>query len=239
MRLPGRSSLTMASLSPWEDDGHRQMIGVGWHRTEVCESTMTPNIGIVRMELPGGTVLDSIDLDEDPLPNGTPCWLPGILSRIVYPGADGRIYRLDFETAARRRCTASDRGPATRASLAGLAGRGCRTRRERFMLVGWFWSGPPAHCLAPHQAERGVAVRVAGLVVGPGSRRHVGRRRRPPPRNGDGGPNGRTAIPHADRSCRRSPFTRVLCHPEGALGTGTEGGSGPLRSRFGCPPRQR
>jgi hypothetical protein len=53
---------------------------------------------MVRMTFPDCDVLDRVDLDESPLPNGPPCWFPGTVARVLYAGGDGRLYRLDFET---------------------------------------------------------------------------------------------------------------------------------------------
>jgi hypothetical protein len=50
------------------------------------------------MSLADGEILDSVDLSRDALPNGSPCWFPGTLAQVLYPGSDGGIFRIDFET---------------------------------------------------------------------------------------------------------------------------------------------
>jgi hypothetical protein len=97
LSTPGGTVLDMAGLSPWEEGGRRQLIGVGWYPDGSTSSGEASGLEILRLEMPGGKVLDRIAIDDEPLPNGPPCWLPGNLARILYPGADGRIYRLDFE----------------------------------------------------------------------------------------------------------------------------------------------
>ncbi|WP_165227615.1 hypothetical protein [Aquisphaera insulae] len=91
--LPGGISLDLASFSPWEDRGRRQIVGVAWSRGGLDASGPE----MIRMVLPDGQILDRIPLLGDPLPNDAPCWLPGNRARVVYPGADGRVYGLDFE----------------------------------------------------------------------------------------------------------------------------------------------
>jgi hypothetical protein len=93
------SSILMASPSPWTERGVRQIVGVGRRPTRTGLGEAMDFVGIVRMDLPGGDVLDWVDVGESPLPTGPPCWLPGTLARVIYPALDGRIYRLDFETA--------------------------------------------------------------------------------------------------------------------------------------------
>ncbi len=55
-------------------------------------------MGLVRMSLPEGKILDKIDMTDAPLSTCAPCWFPGTLARVLCSGGDGRIYRVDFET---------------------------------------------------------------------------------------------------------------------------------------------
>ncbi len=55
--LPRGVSLALASVSPWQDRGRRQVVGVGWHRTVPGQSELTSSIGIVRMAAETGTRL--------------------------------------------------------------------------------------------------------------------------------------------------------------------------------------
>lgn len=90
---PAGIRMSVASLSPWEEEGQRQLVGIGWSHSEG-----TTAAGIVRVSLPGGEVLDRLPLDQVAIPVGPPCWLRGVRAGVLYPGGDGRIYRVDFET---------------------------------------------------------------------------------------------------------------------------------------------
>jgi hypothetical protein len=98
LALPPGSALDKASLSPWEDRGRRQVVGVAWNRSGMDRSLVYSNVGMVRMTLPGYEILDKVDLTGSALPSGSPCWLPGTRARVLYAGGDGQIYRLDFES---------------------------------------------------------------------------------------------------------------------------------------------
>ncbi|QEH36258.1 hypothetical protein OJF2_48180 [Aquisphaera giovannonii] len=97
--LPGGIFLDLASLSPWEARGQRQLVGVGRPRAGAGGFEEGSRLEMIRMTVPGGEVLDRLPFDGDPLPNGAPCWAPGGRARLIYPGSDGRIYALDFEPA--------------------------------------------------------------------------------------------------------------------------------------------
>ncbi len=84
-----RHLLDRASLSPWEESGRRQVIGL-----ESCDSM----VAMVRLALPGGETLDQVGFADLAVPSSAPSWFPGTLARVLYAGADGQIYRLDFET---------------------------------------------------------------------------------------------------------------------------------------------
>lgn len=92
-------SLVRASASPWEDRGRREVVGLGSIRAPSDLSWASNSLGMVRLSVPEGTLIDQVDLTDCPLPSSAPSWSPGTLPRVLYPGGDGRIYRLDFEAA--------------------------------------------------------------------------------------------------------------------------------------------
>jgi hypothetical protein len=95
--LPPGVGIDKASLSPWEEDGRRQIVGVGWNRSGAEESLSRTDFGLIRMSLPDGEILDRLILSDVPLPLGAPCWIPGAPAGVLYVGSDFRLYRVDFE----------------------------------------------------------------------------------------------------------------------------------------------
>jgi hypothetical protein len=97
-RLPEGTGIDLASVSPWEEGGKRQVVGVGWNRFGQGGSTRRNDIAIVRMSLPEGQILNRLSLSDDSLPSNRLCWIPGATASLVYAAWDGNIYRLDFES---------------------------------------------------------------------------------------------------------------------------------------------
>ena len=62
----------------------------------VPELSLRTDIGLVRMSLPDGEILDRLILPDEALPMGAPSWIPGGPVSVIYVGGDGRIYRVDF-----------------------------------------------------------------------------------------------------------------------------------------------
>ncbi len=97
--LPPSQRLSWSCVSPWEVNGRRHLVGIGWDRSELGQVERTNEIGIVRLSLPGGEVLNRVlDLDAA-VPSSSPCWIPGVPAGVVYSGGDRRLYRLDFEVS--------------------------------------------------------------------------------------------------------------------------------------------
>jgi hypothetical protein len=99
LALPPGMGLDMASVSPWEEDGRRQIVGTGWTRSPSEDSWWHSALGLVRMSLPDGEVLDRVTMPDEAIPLGPPCWVPGGLAGILYVGGDFRLYRVEFESS--------------------------------------------------------------------------------------------------------------------------------------------
>ena len=97
--LPPGVGIDKASLSPWEEDGRRQIVAVGWKRSGAEGSLSSSDFGLIRMSLPDGEILDQLILPDVALPMAAPCWIPGAPASVIYAGADGRIYRVDFASS--------------------------------------------------------------------------------------------------------------------------------------------
>jgi hypothetical protein len=95
--LPPGMGIYAASVSPWEEDGGRQVVGIGCDQSEGEGSSLRTISGLVRMSLPDGEVLDRLPLSEGALPEGPPCWIPGATASVLYVGGDFGLYRVDFE----------------------------------------------------------------------------------------------------------------------------------------------
>ena len=94
--LPPGVGIDKASVSPWEEDGRRQIVGVGWNRSGAEESLSITDLGLIRMSLPDGEILDRLILSDEALPVAAPCWIPGAPASVLYVGGDFRLYRVDF-----------------------------------------------------------------------------------------------------------------------------------------------
>lgn len=98
--LPAWMGLDLASVSPWEEDGGRQIVGVAWKRSGTGGATMRNEFGLVRMTLDGKEILNRLefqDADGPSFPAGPPCWNPDRSDRVAYAGADGRIYLAELD----------------------------------------------------------------------------------------------------------------------------------------------
>jgi hypothetical protein len=97
VRLPEGDRLDYGSCSPWEDeDGEYQVVGRWSHR----EPGTGREFGLARYSLPSGRVLDYVPLNV--MPAGHPCWFPGTAARVIFAGADGRLYHVRFEGSGSR-----------------------------------------------------------------------------------------------------------------------------------------
>lgn len=97
LSLPPGVGIDKASLSPWEEEGRRQIVGIGWNRLEDGSSSQYSDIGLVRMSLPDGGILDRLTSPDVVLPACPPCWIRGAPAGVLYVGRDFRLYRVDFE----------------------------------------------------------------------------------------------------------------------------------------------
>jgi hypothetical protein len=97
LRLPPGMTVDRGSLSPWEEDGRRQIVGVGRTRSGNGGSLPGADLKLVRISFPDGEILDGLTLDDDALPVGAPCWIPGASAGVLYVGGDLRLYRVEFE----------------------------------------------------------------------------------------------------------------------------------------------
>ena len=94
--LPPGVGIDKASLSPWEEDGRRQIVAVGWKRSGAEGSLSSSDFGLIRMSLPDGELLDQLILPDVALPMASLCWIPGTPASVLYVGGDFRLYRVDF-----------------------------------------------------------------------------------------------------------------------------------------------
>src|SRR4051812_41429458 len=84
--LPPGVGIDKANLSPWEEDGRRQIVAVGWKRSRVEGSLSSSDFGLIRMSLPDGEILDQLILPDVALPMAAPCWIPGAPAGVLYVG---------------------------------------------------------------------------------------------------------------------------------------------------------
>ncbi len=95
--LPPGLRIDEASLAPWVRNGRRQLVGVGWDRSASGGARRYSDLGLIRMSLPDGEILDRLTLSDISLPISPPCWIPGTPASVLYVGGDNRLYRVDFE----------------------------------------------------------------------------------------------------------------------------------------------
>ena len=94
--LPKGDAFDYGTCSPWQDDsGEFQVVG-RWVRFEgEGAEEHCIGMGLARYGLPSGRVLNRCELDV--VPASHPCWTPGTAARVIFAGADGVLYRLDFQ----------------------------------------------------------------------------------------------------------------------------------------------
>ncbi|WZO99872.1 hypothetical protein EP7_001486 [Isosphaeraceae bacterium EP7] len=86
------------SVSPWTDaESHQQAVGRWFHREGDSTQLVPQGIGLARVELPSGRLLDRIETRMAPV--APPCWSPGLEARVIFAAGDGRLYRYAFEKA--------------------------------------------------------------------------------------------------------------------------------------------
>ncbi len=95
LALPPGVGLDKASVSPWEEDGRLQIVGLGWSRSGRGNLSRCTDFGLLRISLPEGEILGRLTLPEDALPQSQLCWIPDAPGGLIYAG-DGTIYRVDF-----------------------------------------------------------------------------------------------------------------------------------------------
>lgn len=84
--------------SPWRDsDSNAHAVGRWQRKTEVLDGFPIVESGLGRIALPSGEVISRV-ATHIPL-SGPPCWEPSTRARLIYPAADGRLYRVDFDAA--------------------------------------------------------------------------------------------------------------------------------------------
>lgn len=99
LSLPLGIGIDNASLSPWEENGSRQIVGVGWNQSGSGESSERSDIALVRLSLLDGAVLNRLTLSDKAFPAGPPCWVPDAQAAVIYAGVDFRLYRVDFDSS--------------------------------------------------------------------------------------------------------------------------------------------
>jgi hypothetical protein len=91
-------TLTSPVLSPWRDErGRKLVVGFSWDGIAKGELRNQRRYGILLARYPEGEALSFAPLDSAGSLGGPLCWLPGTLARVLYPGRDGSLYRIDFE----------------------------------------------------------------------------------------------------------------------------------------------
>lgn len=98
-RLPEGLRVRQASCSPWlEPGGGCQLAGYGWlWETSYASGERVSWEGLVRVAYPSGRILSQVPGIR--FLNSPPCWVPGLLARVVATDLDGRAYLVDFERA--------------------------------------------------------------------------------------------------------------------------------------------
>lgn len=88
--------LEHASLSPWMNaTGARQVVGRSSAVIDSDVASMPTGSALIRLSLPDGKVIDRVESEAVPI--APPAWFPDTTARVVFPGGDGRLYRLNFE----------------------------------------------------------------------------------------------------------------------------------------------
>lgn len=98
--LPEGVALSFASVSPWRDaSGVRQVVGLWSKYVKSGPDRVLESSFLARLSFPAGEILNTVDinvyLERDP------CWSPDTSSRVIYAGADGRLYLVEFDDSGR------------------------------------------------------------------------------------------------------------------------------------------
>jgi hypothetical protein len=86
------------SVSPWADaESHQQAVGRWFHREGDSTQLVPQGIGLARVELPSGRLLNRIETRMAPV--APPCWSTGVEASVIFAAGDGSLYRFAFEKA--------------------------------------------------------------------------------------------------------------------------------------------
>ncbi|WP_406699199.1 hypothetical protein V5E97_10015 [Singulisphaera sp. Ch08] len=92
IKLNEAERIDYATCSPWQDNqGRSHVVGL-WKR---FEGNQVDEMGLARLAIPGGEVLDRVALDN--IPAGSPCWAPGLSAKVLFSGWDGQLYSYSFD----------------------------------------------------------------------------------------------------------------------------------------------
>jgi hypothetical protein len=98
--LSGAKGFDLLSVSPWCDaSGQHHLAGRWWGFANGEQHGLEAVQGVARSTFPEGRVIDRIAIDT--IMSAPPCWFPDRSDRILFAGADGRLYVLEFPQAGR------------------------------------------------------------------------------------------------------------------------------------------
>jgi hypothetical protein len=98
LEIPGARSFDLLSVSPWCDaTGQHHLAGRWWGFANDEQQGLEAVQGVARSTFPEGRVFDRVAID--PIMSGPPCWFPDRSDRILFAGADGQLYVLEFAPA--------------------------------------------------------------------------------------------------------------------------------------------
>ena len=86
--VPGHR-VEFADSSPWADAPGGELIARLSPRSKECGEACDPS-GLARVALAGGAVRREVP--GGPVVDGPACWIAGSVSKVVFPGGDGRLY---------------------------------------------------------------------------------------------------------------------------------------------------
>jgi hypothetical protein len=82
-------------FSSWRNrGGELEAVGRWVHRSVGEGPSVVEQVGIGRFTVPGGEMLELVELDI--IPMGRPCWFPDPPARILFPSGDCQLYRYTF-----------------------------------------------------------------------------------------------------------------------------------------------
>ncbi len=124
-------TFSSAVLSPWRDEQDRKLVaGFSWEGAAKGERTHERRFGILLARYPDGEALSFAPLHWSGSLGGRLCWLPGTLARVLFPGRDGSLYRIDFErTDHDDRVVRLDEPMLHKITWQGPGWRGCRRQQ--------------------------------------------------------------------------------------------------------------